>query len=149
MTQPLFDTLHHVCIVVPELDNAVAYYESLGIGPWQNFPSLDAFTHDLVGVPAEDFLLLRYAYADLGNVQLQLCEPAEGDTPQWRFLSSHGQGVFHLGFSVPDVNAAEAQGAMLGLAPLIHGRTAVGRGFTYFDTRSAGAGVTLQVRSSV
>ena len=34
----LFNTLHHVCIVVHDLEKTVAYYESLGVGPWFDYP---------------------------------------------------------------------------------------------------------------
>lgn len=149
MTTALFNTLHHICIVVPDLDEAVTFYESVGIGSWQDFPSLEPFGHELK-VPNEgDFFKLKYRFAQLGELQLQLCEPAEGDTPQRAFLEEHGPGVFHLGFTVPDVDEAEARGQELGLAVLLHGRLPNRNGFTYFDTADRGAGVVLQVRRSV
>lgn len=104
-----FQHLHHVCVVVADMDRAVACYESLGIGPWHPFPSLEAFRPDLQAPDVDDFMKLEYRYAELGNVQLQLCCPPEGNTLQRRFLDEHGEGVFHLGFSVPDVDAAEAR----------------------------------------
>ena len=36
MTPP-FDAVHHVCIVVPDIDAAIAFYEKVGIGGWQDF----------------------------------------------------------------------------------------------------------------
>lgn len=148
MTTPLFTTLHHVTIVVRDMARAVAFYKSVGIGPWHDFPPLTAFAHDLVVPDRDDFLALEYRYADLGNVQLQLVAPGEGDTPQRRFLEQYGEGVFHLGFSVPDIDDAEAWGNGQGLDVLLHGRKADGKGFTYFDTRERGAAVVLQVRSA-
>jgi hypothetical protein len=32
-----FRQLHHICLVVHDIDAAVAYYEDLGIGPWQDY----------------------------------------------------------------------------------------------------------------
>jgi len=141
----LFDKLHHICIVVKDLDAATAYYESIGIGPWHDFPSLEPFRHELQAPDADAFVALKYRYADLGNVQFQLCEPPPGNTEQRRFLETHGEGVFHLGFSVKDANAAEARGQAMGLRTLLHGRKPDRSGFTYFDTRGQ-AGVVLQVR---
>jgi methylmalonyl-CoA/ethylmalonyl-CoA epimerase len=141
----IFRKLHHVCIVVKDLHAAVAYYESAGVGPWTDFPPLDAFKLD--GYEREPFLKLKYKFANLDNVQLQLCQPGEGDTPQRRFLESRGEGVFHLGFAVPDVDTAEA-GAKTAEIPILgRGRLPDGSGFTYFDTATAGAGVNLQVRA--
>jgi len=37
MTSP-FRQLHHICLVVHDIDAAIAYYEGLGIGPWQDYP---------------------------------------------------------------------------------------------------------------
>lgn len=143
----IFQTPHHICIVVKDLDAATAYYESLGIGPWQDFPSLEPFRHELDVRDPEGFVQLKYRYAQVGGLQLQLCEPSDGDTDQRRFLDTHGEGVFHLGFTVEDVDAAEAQGLALKLQPLIHGRTPDRNGFTYFDTRDR-AGIVLQVRAA-
>ena len=144
-----FDTLHHVCIVVRDIDRSVSFYESVGVGPWQDFPSLEPFGHDLVVPSADDFFKLKYKFADVGNVQIQLCEPPAGNTPQRQFLDQHGEGVFHLGFSVPDVDCAESLGRTAGLSILLHGRKADGAGFTYFDSADQGAGVVLQVRSAL
>jgi methylmalonyl-CoA/ethylmalonyl-CoA epimerase len=38
----IFDKLHHVCIVVRDIDKTRAYYESIGIGPWQEYGIADA-----------------------------------------------------------------------------------------------------------
>lgn len=91
---------------------------------------------------------MRYKYANIDNMQIQLCEPGEGDTPQRRFLDTHGEGVFHLGFLVENVDEAEEAGVKSGLQVRMSGRLD-GRGsFTYFDTADKGAGVTLEVRAA-
>lgn len=142
-----FRRFHHICIVVPDIDAAVRFYESVGIGPWQPFPSLEPYRHELLAPDPQAFMQLTYRYAAIGDIQLQLCEPSEGETPQWRYLEAHGSGVFHLGFAVDDVDKAEARGIELGLLPLLHGRLLDRSGFSYFDTSQAG-GVNLQVRQS-
>ncbi|MBE2242691.1 MAG: VOC family protein [Burkholderiaceae bacterium] len=142
----IFHQLHHVCVVVRDLDAAVAYYESLGVGPWHDYPSLSIY--ELSVENPEVYRQLRYRYANLGNFQLQLCQPGEGDTPQRRFLKEHGEGVFHLGFGVESVDQAEREGLAMGLGILSRGRLPDRTGFTYFDTAQRGAGVTLEVRRS-
>jgi len=145
----LFHTLHHVCVVVRDIDAATRYYESLGVGPWHDYPSLEPYQLDVKDRAA--YLKTRYRYANLANYQLQLCQPGEGDTPQWRFLQERGEGVFHLGFTVPDLDAAESQAKEKGLDIISRGRltdpsTGAQSGFTYFDTAVKGAGTTLEVR---
>ena len=145
MTQTPFAHLHHICIVVADIDKTQAYYESIGIGPWQPYPPLTEYT-DLDVPNADAFAQMRYRFVDLDNVQLQLCEPPALDCPQRRFLDTHGEGVFHLGFE-HDVAGAVAQATTLGLDVLMRGQRPDGSGFVYFDTRS-GAGVVLETRRS-
>jgi methylmalonyl-CoA/ethylmalonyl-CoA epimerase len=140
----IFRSLHHVCIVVENIESAVKYYESIGVGPWGDYPPLSMYAS--VSLPREDFETLRYKWCDLDNVQLQLCEPGDAPTPQRKFLDEKGEGVYHLGFHVEDVDQAEKEGQDTGLNVLVNGRRAEGGGFTYFDTRNE-AGVVLEIRS--
>ncbi|MFT3969256.1 MAG: VOC family protein [Micropruina sp.] len=140
----LFTRLHHVCIVVHDLDRAVSAYQRLGVGPWFDYPKGAAYVSYEVPDPAGS-AAMKYKCYDFENVQLQLCQPGPEDTPQRRFLDANGEGVYHLGFEVPDLAAAVTQGGQLGLDVIAQGRRADGSGFAYFDTR-AEAGVTLEVR---
>jgi methylmalonyl-CoA/ethylmalonyl-CoA epimerase len=140
-----FRELHHICIVVRDIDASVAYYESIGIGPWRDYPPLTEYTQ--LTVPSRDaFFALKYKVADLGNAQLQLCQPPELDCAQRRFLDSRGEGVFHIGFE-RDVDEAAAAAPGLGLGVLARGQRDDGSGFVYFDT-AEGAGVVLLARQT-
>jgi catechol 2,3-dioxygenase-like lactoylglutathione lyase family enzyme len=142
----LFDKLHHVCIVVHDIDKAQAYYESIGIGPWVQYPPLAEYEE--LDVPSRNgFLSLKYRICNLPNVQLQLCEPGADLSPQRKHLDSKGEGVFHIGFEVPDADAAEAAARARGLPVLMRGRRANRTGFTYYDTAQP-AGVTLLTRAT-
>lgn len=143
---PLFRQLHHVCVVVRDLDAAVRYYESIGFGPWFDYPKSSPYVE--LDVPSEEGTKsMRYKCCDLENFQLQLCEPSAHDTPQRRFLDERGEGVFHLGFDVPDLMAGMAAGREAGLRVLSHGLRENGTGFCYFDTRQS-AGTILEIRKS-
>lgn len=140
-----FRELHHVCLVVHDLDKSQAFYESIGVGPWQDYPPLSEYTQ--LDVPNPDaFRQMRYRFVDLDNIQLQLCQPPNLDCPQRRFLDARGEGVFHLGFEA-DIDAAIAQGRDLGLDVQMSGQRPNGSGFVYFDTLDR-AGVTLEARRS-
>jgi len=138
-----FRRLHHICLVVRDLDRTVAYYESIGVGPWQDYPPLTDYT-DLRVPNVDAFYGLRYKFVNLENVQLQLCQPPELDCPQRRFLDEHGEGVYHLGFE-SDVDTAAGQAQALGLTVTARGQRDDGSGFVYFDTRND-AGVVLMAR---
>ena len=138
-----FAKLHHLCVVVHDIDRAQAFYESVGIGPWHDYPPLHEYTELDMPDPA-GFRALKYRYAWIGEQQIQLCQPGPEPTPQRRFLDARGEGVFHVGFEVPDADAAEQE---VGARPLMRGRRENGSGFTYFDT-AAQAGVILEIRQS-
>jgi catechol 2,3-dioxygenase-like lactoylglutathione lyase family enzyme len=144
MESHIFRTVHHVCIVVHDIEATVAYYESIGVGPWQPYPPFEGFTTlDMPDVAG--FYASIYRVCMLANLQLQLCQPGPG-TPQADFVAQRGEGVFHIGFEVADCDAAEQEAAQLGIEPWMRGRKGELSGFTYFRTPQAG--VTLEVRKS-
>ena len=142
----IFDKIHHVCIVVHDIDKARAYYESVGIGPWQAYPPLAEYTDLQVPNPGA-FVKMRYQVCNTSSIQFQLCQPPEEDCPQRRFLNEKGEGVFHIGFEVPDCDAGETEGVDHGLKVKMRGRRSNGSGFTYFDTADR-AGVILEIRAT-
>ncbi len=142
----LFDKLHHICIVVHDIDAAQAHYEAIGIGPWQAYPPLTEYEE--LEVPNRDaFFAMRYRICNLPNIQLQLCQPSADPSPQREFLDTKGEGVFHLGFEVPDADKAEAQAREKGMEVLMRGRRANRTGFTYYDTANE-TGVVLLTRAT-
>jgi catechol 2,3-dioxygenase-like lactoylglutathione lyase family enzyme len=138
----IFNRLHHLCIVVHDLDRTQAYYESIGIGPWESYPPLADYEE--LDVPSRvGFLGLRVRVCNLPSVQLQLCRPGDDPSPQRIFLDTKGEGVFHLGFEVPDADAAQAAAEAAGLEQFMRGRRADGTGFNYYDTQAEAAVVLL------
>ena len=138
--------LHHISIVVRDAEKTQKYYESIGIGPWMDYPPMKEYVK--INVPAENgFYNLKIKCVQIGPVQLQLVEPGEGDSLYKDHLEEKGEGVFHIGFEVNDISAADAKIQALGLNVLSSGRRENGSGFSYLDTASE-AGVVLLVRQS-
>ena len=140
---PIFSKLHHICIVVHDIDATQRYYESIGIGPWVAYPPLTEY-EELQVPSTEGFMSMQYRVCNLPDIQLQLCQPDHNPSPQRLHLDAKGEGVFHLGFEVPDADAAEASA---GIPVKMKGRRANSTGFTYYDT-AEGAGVTLLTRAT-
>jgi catechol 2,3-dioxygenase-like lactoylglutathione lyase family enzyme len=141
-----FSELHHLSIVVRDIDATQRFYESIGVGPFVEYPPMREYVD--IRVPDEEgFYNLKIRCASIGPVQLQLVQPGEGGSIYKDFLEKHGEGVFHLGFVTDDVDTAQAGGEAMGLNVLSSGRRKNGTGFTYFDTAER-AGVTLLVRQS-
>lgn len=143
---PLFNKLHHVCIVVHDAAKTQSCYESIGIGPWQAYPSLAEYV-DLSVPDLPGFLSMKYIVCNLPNIQIQLCQPSLDPSPQRIFLDTKGEGVFHLGFEVPDADTAQAEAEAAGLPVLMSGRRANRTGFTYYATEDR-AGVNLLTRAT-
>ena len=141
-----FSRLHHVAVVVRNMNRAIEYFSSLGIGPFQAYPPIRDYVK--VNVPdKEAFYRLSISQAQIGPVALQLIQPGEGKTIYKDFLDKNGEGVFHLGFVVDDVDKEEARLRARGLQVLSSGRRLDGSGFTYFDTAEK-AGVVLLIRQN-
>ncbi len=142
-----FEKFHHLCIVVRSIKEKVEYFESIGIGPWTEFPPLTGFSE--METPSVDgFTTLKYVQANMGDLVLQLVQPSpEYDTPQQRFLDAHGEGVYHIGFAVDDLNKGEEFLKEKGLKMLSRGRKPDQSGFSYFDTKDE-AGVILLIRKA-
>ena len=141
-----FDKLHHICIVVHDIDRTQAWYESIGIGPWEAYPPLAEYEE--LEVPHRGgFMAMQYRICNLPNIQLQLCQPNGDPTPQRIHLDTKGEGVFHIGFEVGDADDAEARAAESGLSPLMRGRRQNRTGFTYYDTAGEG-GVVMLTRAT-
>lgn len=141
-----FERLHHICLVVHDIDRTQAHYEAVGIGPWAEYPPLTEYT-DLQVPNASAFHGLKYRVCNLANVQLQLCQPGTEPSPQRQHLDGKGEGVFHIGFEVPNADAAQTAAQARGLPVLMRGRRPNGTGFTYYDS-AAELGVHLLTRAT-
>ena len=142
----IFSNPHHICIVVKDIERTKSYYESIGIGPWEDYPPLVEYTK-LNVIDDKGFFDTRFVYTHIGNLQLQLAQPGQGKTIYKDFLEAKGEGVFHIGFQVDDVDAVEKQLTEGEMKVLASGRRDDGSGFSYLDTREQ-AGITLLVRQT-
>ena len=141
-----FSHLHHISIVVRDIDKAIKFYSSIGIGPFEDYPPLKEYVK--IDVPDEvGFQNLKIKVVQIGPVQIQLIQPGEGKSLYKDFLEKKGEGVYHLGFVVDNVDDSEAELRKLGLKVLSSGRREEGSGFSYLDTSGKG-GITLLIRQS-
>jgi catechol 2,3-dioxygenase-like lactoylglutathione lyase family enzyme len=141
-----FSRLHHISIVVKDIEQTEKYYTSIGIGPFEDYPPMEEYVR--IDVPDEQgFYNLVIKWAQIGPVQLQLIQPGAGESLYKDFLEQKGEGVYHLGFVVDDIEGAEREVSRLGVGVISSGRRENGSGFAYLDT-AENAGVTLLIRQS-
>ena len=93
MDHPVFRSLDHVAIVVPDTEAALEI--------WRDRVGLKLLYSEVVNNGA-----IRLTHLDLGNTQLQLVEPLQPDHPLKAWVAKNGPGLHHLCFRVDDVGQA-------------------------------------------
>jgi 4-hydroxyphenylpyruvate dioxygenase-like putative hemolysin len=134
-------------VVVRDIDKAVKFYTSIfGIGPFYVYEFIPE-KHWYHEKPSP--LKLLMAKAPWGSMELELVQPLEGKTIHKEFLDTHGEGLQHLGFDVPDYESLFEKFVKSGFKPLQRIETYYGayNGYAkacYFDTREVG-GVVFEI----
>ena len=120
----------------------------LGIGPFRfiewptNRPDMRSFYRGETG----DFHLLE-AFADFGNIEIELIEPVSGECGYSEYLEEHGEGLHHMMFEVPDLNEAIAYFKAKGIEVLFGGTgNRPGTTWAHLDTMEL-LGWTVELRN--
>jgi len=135
----LFGKLDHVGVVVKNLEKAIAYYQSMGIGPFVPNPSGLATDRKLYGKPAN--IRVKGAIAQMGPIKFELMQPVKGMSLQREFLLSKGEGINHISFIVENIGKEVAKMEKKGFKVISSGNHPSGS-FAYLDTHKKG-GVTI------
>jgi|PlaIllAssembly_1097288.scaffolds.fasta_scaffold246851_2 methylmalonyl-CoA epimerase len=139
-----FSNLHHIGIVVKDIDQAVKHYESIGMGPFKPFAAIAAnvVEQSSYGDMHADFDF-KIRMLEVGATRIELLQPVKGRTINSDFLAEHGEGINHLAFLVDDVEAVKADLAKKGLEVVLTRKRAGGFSAAYIDARKVG-GVTFE-----
>jgi methylmalonyl-CoA/ethylmalonyl-CoA epimerase len=132
--------LHHVGVVVRDIDKAIAHLESLGFGPFRFDESHKVFAIDfkgeLHGKPEE--WTTKISNAKMGEVELELLEPYAGDQALKESLDAQGEGLHHIGWLTTDlqgdIERATTRGARVWTSSIVPGQP----GFVYFEGSDVG-----------
>ena len=88
----MIEKIHHIGIAVHSLDEALHFYrDALGL------PVHASATVEEQGVKA--------ALLTIGQSEIELLEPLSPESPVGRFLERKGEGLHHICFQTPDVDA--------------------------------------------
>ena len=99
-----------VGVIVRDMDEAVEYYQSLGIGPFRSSTTAHLVTDRKVyGKPADDVKNTARLAQIMGQLDLELVQPVSGESIQKEFLETRGEGINHLGFLVDDIEKETAK----------------------------------------
>ena len=121
--------LHHIAVIVKDIDKAIAYYQSLGIatvGREVIFP--------------EEKPSIRAKFVDVGSIPIEFIQPLEGESDYKKFLESKGEGVQHIAFAVDNLDGEADKLVDKGASIIIKGKApaAFGSMSAHFDTRQVG-----------
>ncbi len=93
--------LHHVGIVVADLEGALRRYRALGFGQGDRFE-----------VPEQGVIAVTFRS---GPGYVELIHPTDPDGPIARFLAKRGDGVHHVAYHVGDLRATLDRLAVAGV----------------------------------
>jgi methylmalonyl-CoA/ethylmalonyl-CoA epimerase len=115
-----------------------AYWERFRIGPWAIYTFDETSVREMTFRGQRQAHAMRIGFARSGEVQVELIQSLRGPNLYEEHLAEHGEGLHHLGITVPDVGAAIQQMEARGYQVVQSGRgTGIGGdgGYAYFETR--------------
>lgn len=83
--------LHHVGIVVADLDAAIAHYEALGFRKGERYE-----------VPEQHIVAVTFR---AGSGWVELIQPTDPEGPIARYMARRGEGTHHVAYAVDDIVA--------------------------------------------
>ena len=122
--------LHHIAVVVRDIDKAVEYYESLGIAKVGREVKF-----------SEAKPKIRAKFVEIGSVPIEFIQPIAGELSSYKeFIDSKGEGVQHIAFAVDNLDNEMAKLVDKGVSVMVKGKApaAYGSGTAHFDTRQVG-----------
>jgi len=139
--------LNQIGVVVREMEKAVRHFSSvLGVGPFTVYEFVPD-RHWVMEKPS--YLKLLMGKAIWGDIELELVQPVEGQSDHRNFLDTHGEGLHHLGFNVPNYDEVFERFLREGFKPLMRAESYVAAynghlKACYFDTRQIG-GILIEI----
>ena len=138
----MFSRFDHIGVIVRNLDKAIEYYQSLGIGPFEKMDLSGLTGKTMYGKPTD--FETEMAMAKLGAVGIELIQPVK-DAPLFEeFLENNGEGINHIAFVVDDLKKETAKLTGKGAKVILEARLESGGGGAYLDTREVG-GVIIEL----
>ena len=133
--------LTQVGVVVRDMNKVVERLSSLGIGPFEPKilpPDRKEWSR---GKPMDAEFNIQATR--IGNVELELIQPIEGESPHKEFLETKGEGIQHVMFAVDDFEKEVDRLTKQGVEVLLRTKFPGGSGVAYLDLGAANFVVEL------
>ena len=115
--------------VVKDLEQSIAFYKPL----FGDFRTLDAFDIEWEYRGRPEVSSIKVAFAQSGDVEIELIEWVSGETPHKEFLDAGREGLHHVRFLVEDIDEKVREAAVLGYASIWHKRFGPGLAAAYLE----------------
>ena len=135
MQKPIFNKVNQIAMIVQDAEaTAKRYWDDAGVGPWRFYTIHPSTTSDmrLRGKPIEHSFIA--AIASVGDVELELIQPLEGESLYAEYLAQHGEGLHHVEFGVDDFDETMAHFKSRGYSEIQSGRIFNTGTYNYLDT---------------
>ena len=121
--------------VFPRASTGEAFMLSMGAGRFTRFDDAPVHSQTLNGVPMECRQNLAFGF--LGDLNIELVEPIDGQNIYTQFLDGQPEGgLHHIAWKVEDIDDAMAAMRNAGLNEVQTGRFGAGTRFAYYDART-------------
>lgn len=127
--------LTQVGVVVKDMDKVIERLTLLGIGPFNSLKLPPDRVEYFRGEKMDAEFDIRST--QLGNVQLELIQPLEGDSPHKEFLDTKGEGIQHIMCQVENLGETVKELTDKGVEILLDARGPDGKGIVYVDLGAA------------
>ena len=100
----IFTNPIQVGVLVKDLDSYLEKLEQVfGMGPFRivDYPPADEIPFREYRGQSGNFKA-KFCFYELGNIQLELIQPLEGESIWQDFIDTHGPGIHHLKFMTPE-----------------------------------------------
>ncbi len=134
MSTPLAEAMNlppvnQVGFVVKDLDQAIALYTPM----FGDFTQMDAPDMEWDYRGSAEVSSLRLAFANSGDVEIELIEWVSGKTPHKEFLDAGREGMHHLRFIVDNLDQSVAEAAEHGYESIWQKRFGEGLAAAYLE----------------
>jgi catechol 2,3-dioxygenase-like lactoylglutathione lyase family enzyme len=141
--------LTQVAIACRDLQaTALNYWKLLGIGPWDiydwEYPRVTERTYH----GKKSWAREKIALVQVGDVELELVQPVEGDSIYQDFIDKHGEGIHHLQFKDEKVEEVAATMEAQGFPCIQGGRFGDKGRYYYMDTTQALGAIWEPIREA-
>jgi catechol 2,3-dioxygenase-like lactoylglutathione lyase family enzyme len=138
-----FTRLVHIGVVVRDMNKTIERLTALGIGPFKPRILPPDAQETYRGKPFIPSQRVAIQITQIGNMELELIQPINGESPHQEFLEQKGEGIQHLGFIVDNLQEDIKRLTTKGSEILLTSQFKGGGGVAYLDLDVVGLIVEL------